>query len=167
MAVLTQRFRDAGSHQQNGPFRPFRHKGFTLVELAIVLVIVALLIGGMLVPLAAQRDLQNTSETQKQLLDIKDALLGFAAANGRLPCPDTDTDPTAAGYGLEEATCTASLTEEGYLPWKTLGVNPLDSWGSQRATSTSPRIGDWRYRVDRNFAQAFTISTGFFDYSHW
>lgn len=141
--------------------RAFPLSGFTLIELAVVLVIVALLIGGMLVPLSAQRDIQNTSETQRQLTEIREALLGFAAANGRLPCPDTDNDPAAAGYGLEEASCIASLTEEGYLPWKTLGVSQMDAWGSRRLNSADPRNGDWRYRVDRNFAQAFTLATGF------
>ena len=43
-------------------------KGFTLTELAIVLVIVALLIGGMLVPLSTQRDIHNTSDTKSTLL---------------------------------------------------------------------------------------------------
>ena len=55
--------------------------GFTLVELAVVLVIMAVLIGGMLVPLSAQRDIRNVSETQKQLSEIKEALLGFAIIN--------------------------------------------------------------------------------------
>ena len=32
-----------------------RHTGFTLTELAVVMVIVALLVGGMLVPLSAQK----------------------------------------------------------------------------------------------------------------
>jgi prepilin-type N-terminal cleavage/methylation domain-containing protein len=138
-----------------------RQPGFTLTEMAIVLVIVALMIGGMLVPLSAQRELQNTKETQRMLSEIKESLLGFAAAYGRLPCPDTDTDPTAAGYGQEEASCSTDQVAEGYLPWKTLGANQVDAWGSKRTSSTDPRIGDWRYRVDRNFAQAFTLTTPF------
>lgn len=124
-----------------------RHvSGFTLTELTIVLVIVALLIGGMVVPLAAQRDLQSTSETRRQLSEIKDALIGFAAANGRLPCP---ADPTIASgsvnAGIEDAPnatgCTTSL--EGVLPWVTLGVAETDAWG-RRLT----------YRVSNNFALA-------------
>jgi prepilin-type N-terminal cleavage/methylation domain-containing protein len=135
--------------------------GFTLVELSVVLVIVALLIGGMLVPLTVQKDIQNINETQKQLTEIKEALLGFAVINRRLPCPDTDTDPNAAGYGLEEASCAANLTAEGYLPWKTLGVSQIDAWGSRRVSATDPRNGDWRYRVDRNFALPITLATSF------
>ena len=135
--------------------------GFTLVELAIVLVIVALLIGGMLIPLSAQKDIQNINETQKRLAEIKEALLGFAVVNRRLPCPDTDADPTAAGYGIEEASCLAGLAAEGYLPWKTLGVSQTDAWGTNRVNSTDPRNGDWRYRADRNFAQTILLATSF------
>ena len=129
-----------------------RQHGFSLTELAIVLVIVALLISGMLMPLSAQREIQNTGESQRRLTEIREALLGFAVINKRLPCPDTDTDPSASGYGIEEASCSSSGTEEGFLPWKTLGVAETDSWGTHRTTATSPRTGDWRYRVDRNFA---------------
>ena len=54
--------------------------GFTLIELAIVMFIVALLLGGMLLPLAAQQDVRNFGDTSKILADSRDALLGFAMA---------------------------------------------------------------------------------------
>src|SRR5574340_426127 len=98
-----------------------RSSGFTLTELAIVLVIVALLLGGLLVPLTAQVEQRRFRETQKALGEIREALLGFAVVNGRLPCPDTDA-PGTAGYGEENFPCTAPPVAEGYLPWKTLGV---------------------------------------------
>jgi type II secretory pathway pseudopilin PulG len=59
--------------------------GFTLAELAVVLVIVSLLIGGLLVPLSAQIDQRNYNETQQQISEIREALIGFAVVNGRLP----------------------------------------------------------------------------------
>lgn len=139
------------------PKRLRLQSGFTLTELAIVLIIVALLISGMLVPLSAQKDMQDTNETQKQLAEIREALLGFAVMNKRLPCPDTDTDPSASGYGLEEPSCASSMSEEGFLPWKTLGVSAMDAWGTRRTVASSPRLGDWRYRVDRNFANSTSL----------
>lgn len=142
------------------PARPAQ-QGFTLVELAIVLVIFALLVGGMMMTLSTQQEIVNIKETERRMSEIRDALLGFAATNGRLPCPDTDSDPAAVGYGLEEASCSANAAAEGYLPWKTLGVSATDAWGSTRVSSTDPRIGDWRYRVDRNFAVTFTLTTTF------
>jgi prepilin-type N-terminal cleavage/methylation domain-containing protein len=133
-----------------------KQRGFSLVELAIVLVIVALLIGGMLLPLSAQRDIQNSNETQKQLSEIKEALLGFAVINGRLPCPTTITDPAAAGYGIEDAACN---NIEGYLPWKSLGVSEIDAWGTKRSATADPFNGYWRYRVDGAFTVTFTLNT--------
>jgi len=136
-----------------------RETGFSLIELAVVMFIVVLLLGSLLVPLTTQVEQRKVTETQKALEQIREALLGFAVLYGRLPCPDTDTDPTAAGYGEEESSC-AAPTAEGYLPWKTLGVPPLDAFGATRTATTSPRIGDWRYRVHRSFAVAFSLTTG-------
>lgn len=136
-------------------------RGFTLIELAVAVVVIALLLGSILVPLATQVEQRKISDTRKGLEEIREALIGFAIINGRLPCPDTDSDPAAAGYGLEEASCAAAPVAEGYLPWKTLGVAELDAWGLKRAAAASPRIGDWRYRVDRNFAVVFSLTTGF------
>lgn len=135
-------------------------RGFTLIEMAVAVVVIALLLGSILVPLATQVEQRKISDTRKVLEEIREALIGFAIINGRLPCPDTDSDPAAAGYGLEEASCAAAPVAEGYLPWKTLGVAEADAWGIRRTSAASPRIGDWRYRVDRNFAVAFSLTTG-------
>ena len=133
--------------------------GFTLVELTIVLVIVALLIGGMLLPLSAQRDLQNAREAQRQLSEIKETLLGYTVITGHLPCPMpvTVTALTDAGYGIAPATCAAGA--EGILPWKTLSVLEVDPWGTPRSASTDSFNGYWRYRVDTAFAATFSLTT--------
>lgn len=133
-------------------------QGFSLIELAVVMFIVVLLLGSILIPLTTQVEQRKVSDTQKSLEQIREALLGFAILYGRLPCPDTDTDPAAAGYGEEEAAC-AAPTAEGYLPWKTLGVTSMDGFGTPRTVTGSPRIGDWRYRVHRNFAVTFSLTT--------
>ena len=114
--------------------RRSRASGFTLIELTIVLVIVALLIGGMLVPLSAQRDLGRASETQKQLAEIKEALLGFAVANGRLPRPATSLADGAENPSLcaDDTACT------GYLPWAVLGVKKTDAWSKMIRYSVTP-----------------------------
>ena len=45
-------------------------RGFTLTEIAVVLVIISLLIGGMLVPLSARQDSRYYTETHKTLDEI-------------------------------------------------------------------------------------------------
>ena len=134
-----------------------RRGGFSLTELAIVLLIIALLLGGMLVPLSTQRDLHDSGVTKRQLDEITEALLGFAAVNGRLPCPDVDTDPSAVGYGIEEANCAADVATEGFLPWKTLGVGEFDAWGAPWRNASLLRQGHWRYRIERRYADAAAL----------
>lgn len=139
-------------------------KGFSLVEMAIVLTIVGLLMATLLPSLTSQMEQQRRMETRKQMEDIRQALMGFAVMNGRLPCPTTQTDPTNANYGMEAGSCNSNPTAEGYLPWKTLGVIEIDAWGTKRSNTSSPWNGYWRYRVDRNFSNSgspFTLSTSF------
>lgn len=100
-----------------------RGRGFTLLELTVVLAIVGALLGALLVPLAIQVDVANMRETLDELEDAREALIGFAAANGnRLPCPDTDGDGLAEPAG-------ACDDVEGNLPWVTLGLGRGDGWG--------------------------------------
>ncbi|MEN8219656.1 MAG: prepilin-type N-terminal cleavage/methylation domain-containing protein, partial [Pseudomonadota bacterium] len=61
------------------------HQGFSLVEMAVVLFIISLLIGGLLIPLSAQMDQSRLKATQQDLKNIYQALLGFALINGHLP----------------------------------------------------------------------------------
>lgn len=130
-----------------------RARGFSLIEMAFVLIIVTLLLGGLLVPFATQVEQKRIAETQKAMEEIKEALLGFAVANGRLPCPDT----LASNDGLEDpigGPCVAAATE-GNLPWATLGVGSQDTWGNR-----------FRYRISPAFSQSAgfsLLSTGIID----
>ncbi len=125
-------------------FRPFpeatprRRRGFTLTELTVVLVIVGLLLAGLLPTLGAQTDRQRTRETQAILDKTLEALLGFAAAHGRLPCPAVDgaTGEEAPPGGDDCATFSGDFV--GYVPGITLSIGPtdakgyvLDAWGNR------------------------------------
>lgn len=124
-------------------------RGFSLVELAIVLVIVSLLAGGLMMTLSSQMDLRNTQDTRQKLKEVHEALLGYAAthiaADGHpyLPCPDTDNDGAENRSGT---TCIApAANAEGTLPWRDLGVGREDAWGNR-----------FRYRVDKHFSDSGT-----------
>ncbi|MBT9613979.1 MAG: type II secretion system protein [Burkholderiales bacterium] len=130
-----------------------RARGFSLIEMAFVLIIVTLLLGGLLVPFATQVEQKRIAETNKALEEIKEALIGYAlshtstpAAPGSppqpfLPCPNTNGD------GLEGARGGGGdcLVSEGNLPWATLGTTPIDAWGNR-----------FRYRVTNIFSNNVT-----------
>jgi len=104
---------------------PKRHEaGFSLVEMAIVLIILAFVLGALLMPLQAQRQQLAQSQTENTLDTAKKALLGFAQSKGRLPCPATTN-------GLEDPIggTTACTKQLGYLPAATLGIQPTDANG--------------------------------------
>ena|ERR1700693_596448 len=139
-----------------------RSKGFSLVELAVALAIIALLLAGALIPLSTQIDVRSGADTQRSMDSIRDAIIGFAQANGRLPCPADGSIPAggtdAAGRpaGAEQltpatlpppstATCTNSF---GVVPWTTLGVAETDAWGRR-----------FTYRVSPVFADGFGLLT--------
>ena len=112
-----------------------RAPGFSLIEMAFVLIIVTLLLGGLLVPFATQVEQKRIAETNKALEEIKEALMGFAVSHSAsggtprpyLPCPDT------SGDGLEDRDPTTGdcLQSFGNLPWATLGNTPTDAWGNR------------------------------------
>lgn len=133
--------------------------GFTLVEMAVVLIMLGLMLGWLLTPLEAQIDQRRLQETRASLAEIKEVLIGFAMINGRFPCPATVTDPANANFGVEITPCSSGAASEGYLPWKTLGVVETDAWGEIQKTSAGGMIGYLRYRVDREFSKPFNMAT--------
>lgn len=121
-----------------------RYGGFSLIELSVVLVIVTLLLGSLLVPLGAQVEQRQYAETEKQLEQIKEALLGFALANGYLPCPAktaADGSEDRIGGGTTCSTVVSNVSV-GFVPWVTLGMKPSDSWGNLYRYSASATFTD-------------------------
>lgn len=112
-----------------------RNRGFSLIELAIVLLIATLILGGMLIPFSAQIQRQRIATTQKTLDEIKEAIIGFAVINKRLPRPATDST-----NGTSKATCPAAADCTGFIPWATLGVNKIDAWGKLIRYSVHPDL---------------------------
>jgi prepilin-type N-terminal cleavage/methylation domain-containing protein len=129
-----------------------KQNGFTLVETAIVLMIVGLLLGGMLVPLSAQMEQRNISDTRKTLDEIQQALIGFAIVNGRLPCPASSTSNGAE----DPAGGTCNHPYDGFVPAATLGLSGTDSSGFA-VDAWNNRI---RFAVTQSNSKAFTTSNG-------
>lgn len=131
-----------------------RARGFTLVELAVALFVIALLLGSLLVPLGTQVEQRQVAEAEKALEQIREALLGHALAHGYLPCPDL-TGGAGANDGIEDVSAAGNCTgDDGNLPWVTLGVGAIDPWNNR-----------YRYHVDTDFAARapatpFGLATG-------
>jgi prepilin-type N-terminal cleavage/methylation domain-containing protein len=117
----------------NASAHAHRQRGFTLLELSVVMVIMGLLLAGIVMPMSARVDQQRFDATQRQLDDIRATLIAYALTNDALPCPAT---PASAGRSSSTATgCTA---QHGFVPAVTLGLPGArnddhlltDAWGN-------------------------------------
>jgi prepilin-type N-terminal cleavage/methylation domain-containing protein len=133
--------------------------GFTLTELAIVMIIMALLIGGMMLPLSAQQDIRQNADTMRQLDEIREALLGFAITNGYFPCPAKSTSDGNEDRNSDTKECVGGK-RYGLLPWITLGIKPNDSWGHLFIYSVSPKFSGQKITLDQSVSKPdITIQT--------
>lgn len=130
--------------------------GFTLVEIAIVLVIVGLLLNGGMMILSSQQEMSRIEETTTLLNEAREALIGYAIVNGRLPCP-----ASGAANGMESPAGGGACTNpfNGFLPAVTLGLSGVDASGYLR---DAWQLGQnrIRYAVTTANANSFTTANG-------
>jgi prepilin-type N-terminal cleavage/methylation domain-containing protein len=139
---------------------------FTLVEMAVVLVIIGLVLSGLLVSLSAQVEQKSFNETETTIDNIKEALLGYAMANGRFPCPAvtpatgiTAVEAFAAGGNATKGNCSGFFN--GYVPSVTLGLSPTDTSGYVLDGWNNPiRYAIANLSDDANATYIFTKSSG-------
>lgn len=122
------------------PFRPppARPAGFSLVELAIVVLIVSILLTMGLAAFSVQVDTVALSATQKKQETIKDALIAYLRTNRRLPCPETTAIAGNTPTGTETRLTANDPTTQcasfwGTIPFATLGLSreaALDGYGN-------------------------------------
>jgi len=132
------------SARKRASYKPMR--GFTLIELAIVLFIITLLLGGVLTPLGQQISERQIAETRRAMESARIALVGYALRQadqvGPLPCPDV-----RANDGLEDRLADGKCAAfTGNLPWHTLGLAEGDAWGNRLGYAVA---ADWSVAAGR------------------
>jgi prepilin-type N-terminal cleavage/methylation domain-containing protein len=135
-----------------------RLRGFSLLEMSIVLIIVATLTGLGIQSGANMMESARVSQTQKKIEQIKRALYVFRVSNNRIPCPASLTLPVSSvNFGVQgpsTANCmdatagaaTATILSsdfsvaEGAVPTKALSLPDefaFDGWGNRIRYSVS------------------------------
>jgi len=103
-------------------------QGFSLIELSLVLFVSAMLLRAAIVPLPHLRDTALRKQTQQQLQDVKQALIGYVIKTGALPCPITDKSKRAPSCSALEGGVPAALL--GLLGAVDSNGAVLDPWGN-------------------------------------
>jgi general secretion pathway protein G len=110
--------------------------GFTLVEIAIVLLIVTILLGYTVALFPKQQELKQYRALNQEMERISAAIVGFAQVNGRLPCPAIPDSGGSEDYDLINDDGCDNFG--GFVPVNTLGLTGklnqdsllLDPWGN-------------------------------------
>jgi len=137
-------------------------RGFSLVEIAVVLVIVGLALGAGITLLSKQLEAKNVSDTQARIKESSEAITAFASVNRRLPCPASIVSvgqeqwcPNATGAcGLPLITAPAAPPlhgrcanpNNGFVPSRTLGLGEQGNAG----VTVDAWAGSLRYAISQN-----------------
>ena len=142
-------------------------KGYSLLELAVVLVIIAVVAGSGITLGLQQVENAKRIQTNNKIAFIQEALMAYRTQNDRIPCPtDGAVLPTDADYGIEGAnpgSCIGGIPSanfsnltgnvymsSGAVPFKTLNLPEefmYDGWGNKLT-----------YTVNNSFTAAKSFS---------
>ena len=117
-----------------------KQRGFSLLELALVIAVLGLLLGAAINPMRHFLRQQWIEREQAQLATARDLLLAYAVRQGRLPCPDRDGDgreDNSNGSCGETAINSSPSDAErqrivaGRLPWLDIGATARNAHGER------------------------------------
>ena len=111
-------------------------QGFSLIEMAVVLVIIGLVMGGVLGALGPQLEQKKVRDTQERIKQASEAIMAFAIANRRLPCPASAASNGDEQFGDALGKGKCANANGGFVPARTLGLGERgpngvmqDAWG--------------------------------------
>lgn len=100
-------------------------RGFTLIEMAVILTIVGIVAYGGIAGWRTYSDRAALIETRAKLDRVETALTTFVMRNDRLPCPD-QPGATGRGDGVEDRTGAGCSADWGLVPWQSLSMGEGD-----------------------------------------
>lgn len=137
-------------------------KGFTLIEIAVVLIIAGLLIGAIVIPLQTQLESAKIDDTNRTLELARESVLTYASRYGYFPCPADAASTGQEAPGFDHATGSCPVWY-GFLPAAALGWPNVDAQGyALDAWSTAGsriRYAVWNQPVG-GVANPFTVVNG-------
>jgi prepilin-type N-terminal cleavage/methylation domain-containing protein len=105
--------------------------GFTLIEMGVVLLILAILLTGVAVTMTGRVEEQRRTTTMAKLSAIETAIVMYVSQMQRLPCPaDGLLVSNNANAGLERRDANGNCTGQqvnGVVPWRTIGLTEADA----------------------------------------
>jgi prepilin-type N-terminal cleavage/methylation domain-containing protein len=109
----------------------FRTRGFTLVEILVVLVIVGILLAMTMALTRGISAAQKRSLTATRLANVDAALVQFVMQQKRLPCPADGrkdaTDPLVGSEGPGGGAGGCTALQHGVVPWRAIGLSETDA----------------------------------------
>jgi len=118
-------------------------RGFTLIEMAIVLVIIGLVIKAGIGVVGPMRDRDKAETTARNMALVEKALAVYIIQHGCLPCPANGLgagtgiarDQVDGDYGAGiQCTDEACIVANAAVPWRTIQLaeeNAVDGWGNR------------------------------------
>jgi prepilin-type N-terminal cleavage/methylation domain-containing protein len=130
-----------------------KQRGFSLIEIAIGLMIIGLIASSMIASIGQQTEQRRVTETKVSLNQARDAVMAYLTSQGRLPCPASATSNGQESILSNSSGIITCTLEAGFLPAVTLGMTGLDANGNLNngwddgagAATTRPRV--FRYGV--------------------